>query len=448
VIQEGLVSLFSKAVSIAALLLTSNAQNGKQFKNQGEYDLYNEVVKDAANADKQLRDLDAWTAKYPESDYKDDRWMFYLSAYNGANQPGKVLDTAAQLLARDLRAAFPDPRQVISILYLATLNVQKLVNPSPQQVAAGQRAAHDLLEFLPGYFTAERKPADTGESDWAKAHGDLELLATTALANIAMQPGNRALATDPKNPANCAAAEIAYTKALQEYRFSAQIAYALAGALRCQQSKSPEKVPLAIYEYARAAVLEPGKGGIADAKARQDIETYLHGIYVSYHGSDEGLEQLKQLAARLPTPPEHFKIQTGSEVDAEKQADFAKSNPQLALWAGIRRQLTDADGEKYFETDLKGAAVPKLRGKLVEGKPECRSKQLLVAISSGNQPEVALKLAAPLPGKPEAGAEIQWEGVPSAFSKEPFLLTMDTEKAKVENLRVSPCAAARRTGQK
>jgi len=51
--------------------------------------------------------------------------------------------------------------------------------------------------------------------------------------------------------------------------------------------------------------------------------------------------------------------------------------------------------------------------------------------------EVTLKLDAALTGKPEAGTEVQFKGVPSAFSKEPFMLTMDAEKANVEGLKVT-----------
>jgi len=47
-----------------------------------------------------------------------------------------------------------------------------------------------------------------------------------------------------------------------------------------------------------------------------------------------------------------------------------------------------------------------------------------------------------LTGKPDLNAEIQWEGVPQAFTKEPFLLTMNTEKGKIQGLKVSPCAVA------
>ena len=49
--------------------------------------------------------------------------------------------------------------------------------------------------------------------------------------------------------------------------------------------------------------------------------------------------------------------------------------------------------------------------------------------------EITLRLDATLTGKPVAGSEIQWSGgVPSAFTKVPFMLTMDIEKAKTETL--------------
>ena len=44
-----------------------------------------------------------------------------------------------------------------------------------------------------------------------------------------------------------------------------------------------------------------------------------------------------------------------------------------------------------------------------------------------------------LGAKPEPGAEIRWEGVPSAFTADPFLLTMYTETAKIQGLKTVPC---------
>jgi hypothetical protein len=80
-----------------------------------------------------------------------------------------------------------------------------------------------------------------------------------------------------------------------------------------------------------------------------------------------------------------------------------------------------------------------LKGTLVEAKPECHSKELVVAISDATHPEVTLELDAALTGKPDTGVEIQWDGQPSAFTKEPFMLTMDTEKASITGLNLTPC---------
>ena len=48
-----------------------------------------------------------------------------------------------------------------------------------------------------------------------------------------------------------------HKKALQQFPDGAAIAYQLGRAFRCQQQASPEKVPMAIYEFARAAAIDP-----------------------------------------------------------------------------------------------------------------------------------------------------------------------------------------------
>ncbi len=87
---------------------------------------------------------------------------------------------------------------------------------------------------------------------------------------------------------------------------------------------------------------------------------------------------------------------------------------------------------------MKGADVPggaggvqKLKGKLISSKPALRPKELTLAIVDGSTPEVTLNLDAPLPGKADAGTEIEFAGVPSAFTKEPFNVTFDVEKKNV-----------------
>src|ERR1700734_3878455 len=94
--------------SVSLLLLTAaiaGAQTAPEKKlKEGEYDVYNEVVKDinTANFTKALTDLGSWTQKFPESDYKDDRTAFYVQSYAATNQPSKALEAASGLLSRDL----------------------------------------------------------------------------------------------------------------------------------------------------------------------------------------------------------------------------------------------------------------------------------------------------------------------------------------------------------
>ncbi len=88
--------------------------------------------------------------------------------------------------------------------------------------------------------------------------------------------------------------------------------------------------------------------------------------------------------------------------------------------------------------------MPALKGTLVEAKPACRPKELLVAVPlpDAQQPlqsEIRLKLDKALAGAPEPKAEFQFKGVPSEFTRTPFLLTMDTESVNVEALKTTPC---------
>jgi hypothetical protein len=113
----------------------------------------------------------------------------------------------------------------------------------------------------------------------------------------------------------------------------------------------------------------------------------------------------------------------------------------------VKGALAASEGEAYFASSLKDAAVPQLRGVLLEAKPACRPKELLVIVPMPDAPrpteaEILLKLDKPIAGKPAPGTEFQWQGVPTAFTAQPFLLTMDTESAKLDGIKGAPCGVA------
>lgn len=414
-------------IAVAALLVTfvstgthayAQAQPQKKVKDQGEYDLYNNVSKETDPA-KKLQYLDQWVAKYPETDFHDEQ----LKYYNELNQPAKVLDLGAKTLAKD-------PKD-LTALTLISANIQKIPNPTPDQLASAQKSAQTLLDNLDSL-----KPATVTDDAWKQARPGLEQLAKATVDWIVTKP-----ARDAVDKKDYATAETAYTKLVQQYPNNWQYAYQLGTVLVSE--KNPEKYPLAIYEIARSLELP----GMPDQNRKQ-VEPYLTRIYNSYHGADdEELKKLRLTAKASPLPAPDFKLKTASEIATEKENEFREKNPQLALWLNVKKQLTDTNGEQYFEASLKNAAVPKLKGTLVEGKPACRSKELLVAVPlPDNKPpytaEITLKLDTPLKGKPAPGTEFQFQGVPSAFSKDPFMLTMDQEQEKLEGVKTEACAVA------
>ncbi len=424
------------------------AAKPKAVKDQGEFEIYNQAIKDASNPQKDIQDLDTWAQKYPDSDFKDDRLYMYMQAYSNMKppQPDKVIDYGQQLMNQDLNKIFPGAaggRNVLTVLFQVAWNVAALPNPTPEQLALGDKAAHELLDYAPKYFVPENKPQGTTDAAWNQARTDIESRAKTALVAITLAPANQALA---KN--DCATAETLFTKALGDYPDKSQISYGLGRALSCEARTNPNKAaeltPRAVYEFVRAAVVDPTLGGtVTDPK---QVTDYATTAYRTVHGSEEGLDALKQQAKTSPLPPAGFAIDTAAQVAAKKQQQFQAEHPQLALWMGIKGQLSDANGQQYFEGQLKDAAVPKLRGVLVEGKPACRSKELMVAVpepgQTANTAEITLKLDTPLTGKPTPGQEFEWEGVPKAFTQQPFMLTMEVEKAKLGDLKTEPCSVA------
>ena len=73
-----------------------------------------------------------------------------------------------------------------------------------------------------------------------------------------------------------------------------------------------------------------GPGALAPA-GRQQIDTYLTKVYTSLHGDNSGSADLKAMAKANALPPADFKIKSKAEIDAQKDEDLKKNNPQSRL---------------------------------------------------------------------------------------------------------------------
>ena len=151
----------------------------------GERDFYRRVLQDIdpkkPDFAKALKDLDAWSREFPGSSFENDRRYYYIHVYNGMARFQQVLDTAAPLVDAGVRGSYRDQQQILQILVAASAAVVKVRNPTPDERAIGQKAALELLEFLPDYFAPQHKPASVSDSTWTAARVQLEGYARQAL---------------------------------------------------------------------------------------------------------------------------------------------------------------------------------------------------------------------------------------------------------------------------
>jgi tetratricopeptide (TPR) repeat protein len=409
----GLVSLSLQTRPAAAQQAApAGDSKGPKWKDQAEYDMYSAVVKET-DPKKKLALINAWKEKYPETEFKSARLQLYLNAYQQLNDFPNLLATLNEMLTLD-----PKDLTVMSpYMYYAMVSN----DVSPAALDNASKVANSALANL------ENKPASIKDDQWPQAKKQIESLAHKTLGWVAMQQ---------KKPD---VAEQEFTKSLAIDPNQGEVDYWLGNTLRAE--KTPEKISQALFYYARAATYD-GPGSLTP-QGRAQLDDYLRKAYNSYHGQDDaGLNELKTLAKSQPAPPPNFKIKTANEIAIEKEEEFKKSNPQLALWMGVKKMLTTEGGVQYFDTQMKGAAVPALKGTVIAAKPPVRSKELILGLADKNTPEVTLKLDQPLKGKPEIGEEIEFEGVPTAFTPDPFMVTFDTEVAKIKGLTVKPAGPA------
>ncbi|MCU1272656.1 MAG: hypothetical protein JWO48_87 [Bryobacterales bacterium] len=119
------------------------------------------------------------------------------------------------------------------------------------------------------------------------------------------------------------------------------------------------------------------------------------------------------------------------------------------LWSYIKRELTGPDAQEYFDSSFKGAMVPGgagglwyLTGTLLSAEPREQPGVLVLAISDRSTPEVTLRFKdskwndSHIVGPLIPGSLIQFEGVATSFTKEPFMVTFDVSTTPRNHIRI------------
>ncbi|MGH9647197.1 MAG: hypothetical protein ACRD4E_10305 [Bryobacteraceae bacterium] len=392
----------------------------KEWKGQEEYNLY--LAYQKADPKSKVEALDKWKAAFPASDFADEREEEYLLVYERSNMNRQAFDKAAEILK-----THPNDFYSLSAIERLVYTLPPPLNASDLDTA--ERVSKYLLDNLDAVFAPSNKPKDVKDADWSTYKPAMKNAAQATLAWVYVQRKDH-----PK-------AETELSKYLHLDPTRASTSVSLGGEILAQSPEHPDKIPLGLYQFAHAATYD-GQNSLPEAARKQALD-YVTKTYTTYHGSKDGLDKLLALAKNSPFPPEGFTIESAQQIAAKNAADredFIKAHPDLGLWqTAVKEPLLKDGGDTYFEMNVKGTLLPggangvqKFKAKIVSMTPETNPKQIVLALEQPNVPDVTLELSKALPGKMEAGEELQFEGIAKTFTKQPFMVYFDVDPNQIE----------------
>jgi tetratricopeptide (TPR) repeat protein len=338
------MALVSMALASAPALRAQGSNEGTiSIQNPAEFNAYQTAVTQS-NPSAKAAALESFLRAYPKSVAKEAVLVDLIQTYQSLNEPDKALSAASRLLEVD-----PDNMRAIYIsVYIEMNQCTQSVDPSTGVSKNPQVCDHaaDLAQKGLGLS----KPADTPDDAWKKMTD-----ATYPIFHSAIALDDAAAKKDDS------AAIAEYRKALMLYPADAtKSGPGLVDTLHLAEAyakpKSKNEV-LACWFYARA-------WNFAPPAYKAQIEPKLEYWYKQYHGSLDGLNDVKTAAAQSLFPPADFKItpaatpaQIADKVVNEtpdltklnledKEFILANGSPadQQKLWSVLQGQLTPVPG--------------------------------------------------------------------------------------------------------
>jgi hypothetical protein len=387
------------------------AAGQKNYKDRGEYDLYSKITQ-TQDPKAKLELLNTWQDKYPQSDFAQDRLLYYvltLSQLAPSDPPSrqKLIDKANELLK-------VDPKN-FRAMYLISVWGPAVggANPSPDLLSQVDSAAHGTIENADTAFDPSKKPANVNEADFAKAKSQ------------ALGVAHNALAWEATAKKDNATAENEYKASLQANPDQGRISYLYAKLLQ-EEKKYPE----ALFEYARAGQYT-GPDAVP-ASAQPQILDYFKKVYGQFHGSPDGADQVLAQAKTAALPPPDLKIEGLGDIEKAK-ADALNarmgSDPAFKLWYAIETSLKD-QGDTFFNSNVKEHEIPggaegvkTFSGTVISSEPT----KITLGVEDPTKADATLEFSQPLSAaaldKVKAGDKIEFSGVADSYTKDPYMLT-------------------------
>ena len=393
-----------------------DAGAGQQKYTMAEYNSYQACAAEK-NPQAQVKCLDDFVAKYPNSALLVYIYPLYYNAYSQLKNWPKVIENADKLIAMGDKVEPPIRYQA----YYARAFAYSNMGTGPEVQAQAPKACEAAKAGLKTLGEL-KKPDNMSEEDFTKQKQQPAILFNYTLAQCSMIQKDYQTAID------------SYKAVLEKNPDDAITSYKIGQAY---MAMNPPQQMDAFWYFAKAASAKN-----ANQTQATQVKTYLRKLIANYQGGnvcdnliDAELNELLQLASTSAERPASYKLISTADLDAARK-DMTIASVIADLKAG---------GDKAKVTWLAacGLEFPDVPGKLIEVTPGSDAVQLKVAFVTSDAefdakttPDMAVKVV----GQPEASKlekdnPVRFTGTLVAYDPEPnFMLHWDKAKVNAEDI--------------
>ncbi len=393
-----------------------DAGAGQQKYTMAEYNSYQACAAEK-NPQAQVKCLDDFVAKYPNSALLVYIYPLYYNAYSQLKNWPKVIENADKLIAMGDKVEPPIRYQA----YYARAFAYSNMGTGPEVQAQAPKACEAAKAGLKTLGEL-KKPDNMSEEDFTKQKQQPAILFNYTLAQCSMIQKDYQTAID------------SYKAVLEKNPDDAITSYKIGQAY---MAMNPPRQMDAFWYFAKAASAKN-----ANQTQATQVKTYLRKLIANYQGGnvcdnliDAELNELLQLASTSAERPASYKLISTADLDAARK-DMTIASVIADLKAG---------GDKAKVTWLAacGLEFPDVPGKLIEVTPGSDAVQLKVAFVTSDAefdakttPDMAVKVV----GQPEASKlekdnPVRFTGTLVAYDPEPnFMLHWDKAKVNAEDI--------------
>jgi tetratricopeptide (TPR) repeat protein len=394
-----------------------DAAAGQQKYTMAEYNSYQACAAEK-NPQAQIKCLDDFVAKYPNSALLVYIYPLYYNAYSQLKNWTKVIEYADKLLTLGDKVEPPIRYQAYYARAFAYSNMPPnspdVQTQSPKACEAAKAGLKTLNEL--------KKPDNMSDQDFEKQKQQPAILFNYTLAQCSMIQKDYQTAID------------SYKTVLEKNPDDAITSYKIGQAY---MAMNPPQQMDAFWYFAKAVSAKN-----ANPTQANQVKSYLRKLIANFQGgnvcdtlTDAELNELLQLAGTSADRPATYKLPSAADLDAARK-DMTIASVIADLKAG-------GDKAKITWLAACGLEFPDVPGKLIEVTPGTDVVQLKVAFVTSdaefdakNTPDMDVKVVGqPDAAKLEKDNPVRFTGTLVAYDPEPnFMLHWDKAKVNAEDI--------------